>query len=305
MKKLALALLVIVVATNFCLAQQQQYYDVTAGNGNGLRLWGSDTYKIHMGYGAEYSYGPVTDYSIKTNMSGGISGRGWTWGVSGATPVAAINILGNMQIAGSFTTGGDIILPSLNGNKQIYTWSSGDANWRIGMSQSPGFTTSMATSHVQYLTYFTGPGQGFAVGVNGGQSSFEITGSNHNAFFRGNVGIGTISPDAKLAVSGQVHSQEVKVSVTVPGPDYVFEKSYNLPTLEEIKTYIDQNKHLPEVPSAAEMEKNGVKLGEMNMLLLKKVEELTLYVIEANRKIKAQDERIDWQQKEIKSLKTK
>jgi len=108
----------------------------------------------------------------------------------------------------------------------------------------------------------------------------------------GNVGIGTPSPDAKLAVSGQVHAQEVKVSVTVPGPDYVFEKNYKLPTLEEIKAYIDQNKHLPEVPSAAEMEKNGVKLGEMNMVLLKKVEELTLYVIEQNKKIESLDRKV-------------
>ena len=121
----------------------------------------------------------------------------------------------------------------------------------------------------------------------------------------GNVGIGSLNPNQKLTVNGTIYGKEVKVDLSVPGPDYVFEKSYNLPTLEEIKTYIDQNKHLPEVPSAAEMEKNGVKLGEMNMLLLKKVEELTLYVIEANRKIKAQDERIDWQQKEMKSLKTK
>jgi hypothetical protein len=99
----------------------------------------------------------------------------------------------------------------------------------------------------------------------------------------GYVGIGTSSPDALLAVSGQVHAQEVKVSVTVPGPDYVFEKDYKLTSLEEIKSYIDQNKHLPEVPSAKEMEKNGVQLGEMNMLLLRKIEELTLHLIEQNK----------------------
>jgi len=99
----------------------------------------------------------------------------------------------------------------------------------------------------------------------------------------GNVGIGTPSPDSKLAVAGQIHAQEVKVSITVPGPDYVFEKDYPLTSLEEIKTYIDQNKHLPELPSAKEMEKNGVQLGEMNMLLLKKIEELTLHLIELKK----------------------
>src|SRR5258707_11123773 len=102
MKKLAFALLVTTGAINFCSAQQQQYFDVIAGNGNGLRLWGLDEYKIHMGYGTEYLYGPVNDYSIKMNMSSGTPGRGWTWGVTGAVPVAAINTLGNMQIAGSF-----------------------------------------------------------------------------------------------------------------------------------------------------------------------------------------------------------
>src|SRR5260221_7830257 len=97
---------------------------------------------------------------------------------------------------------GDISLPSVGGNKQIFTWSSNDFNWRIGMSASPGFTTNMATSHVQYLSYGNSSGQGFAVGVNGGQSSFELTGSNHNAFFRGNVGIGTTSPQFPLEVVG-------------------------------------------------------------------------------------------------------
>jgi hypothetical protein len=99
----------------------------------------------------------------------------------------------------------------------------------------------------------------------------------------GDVGIGTVSPDAKLAVKGTIHAQEVKVDLSVPGPDYVFEPTYNLKPLAEIETYIKKNKHLPEVPSAKEMEKNGVQLGEMNMLLLKKVEELTLYVIELKK----------------------
>ena len=64
---------------------QQNYYDVTAGNGYGIRFWQSDDYKIHMGNTSEYIYGPVTDYSIKMN-SNPTPGRGWTWGLNGATP---------------------------------------------------------------------------------------------------------------------------------------------------------------------------------------------------------------------------
>jgi hypothetical protein len=99
----------------------------------------------------------------------------------------------------------------------------------------------------------------------------------------GNVGIGTAAPDAALTVKGTIHTNEVKVDLNVPGPDYVFEKGYPLMSLEETKAYIDANKHLPEVPSAKEMEKNGVQLGEMNLLLLKKLEELTLHLIEQQK----------------------
>lgn len=101
----------------------------------------------------------------------------------------------------------------------------------------------------------------------------------------GNVGIGTTSPNKKLTVNGTIYGKEVEIDLNVPGPDYVFEKDYKLPSLEEIKSYIDEHKHLPEVPSAKEMEANGINVGEMNMILLKKVEELTLYMIEANKEI--------------------
>jgi hypothetical protein len=102
----------------------------------------------------------------------------------------------------------------------------------------------------------------------------------------GNLGIGTTDPGSfKLAVNGKVWAQEVQVALSNPGPDYVFEKDYNLMSLEEIKAYIDKHKHLPEVPSAKEMETNGVNLSEMNMMLLKKVEELTLHVIELKKEV--------------------
>ena len=105
----------------------------------------------------------------------------------------------------------------------------------------------------------------------------------------GRVGIGTKNPDATLAVKGDIHTQEVRVDVDVPGPDYVFENDYNLLPLSELEAYIKGNKHLPEVPSAKEMEANGINLKEMNLLLLKKVEELTLHVIQQNKKLQDMD----------------
>jgi hypothetical protein len=119
----------------------------------------------------------------------------------------------------------------------------------------------------------------------------------------GNVGIGTSSPDAKLAVKGHIHTQEVRVDLTgAVAPDYVFEKNYNLLPLSELETYITQNKHLPEVPSAKEMEVDGLNLKEMNLILLKKVEELTLHLIELSKENEAQQNTINQQQVDINTL---
>ena len=83
------------------------FYNVTAGVGNGLRFWsGDDNYKISMGVGGLYQYGPVIDYSIKSQMDAGSTGRGFTWGNNGVTPVAALNATsGNFQVAGTIANG--------------------------------------------------------------------------------------------------------------------------------------------------------------------------------------------------------
>lgn len=104
------------------------YYNVLAGNGYGVRFWQSDSYKIHMGNAGEYQYGPVTDYSIKTNMNNQ-SGRGWTWGVTGATPVAAIEATtGDMQIAGDFRIDGNTVIDDGAGWHRSY----GNTGWYNG-----------------------------------------------------------------------------------------------------------------------------------------------------------------------------
>jgi len=132
--------------------------------------------------------------------------------------------------------------------------------------------------------------------VNGPAHSFKTTVQeyattagtyqNRNAFFTANVGIGTINPDEKLTVKGKIHTQEVRVDMAGPlVPDYVFEEDYKLKSLQEIESYIKENKHLPEIPSAKEIEKNGLMLAEMNMALLKKMEEMTLHMIEMKKEI--------------------
>jgi len=112
----------------------------------------------------------------------------------------------------------------------------------------------------------------------------------------GNIGIGTTQPDELLTVKGKIHTQEVIVDLKgAVAPDYVFENyykgesklnpTYRLLTLSEIETYIKENHHLPKVPSAKEIEENGLSLKEMNLLLLEKIEELTLFTIQQQKEI--------------------
>ena len=117
----------------------------------------------------------------------------------------------------------------------------------------------------------------------------------------GKVGIGTSAPDATLAVKGNIHAEEVRVDLNVPGPDYVFGEDYDLPTLESTQNYIRENKHLPGLPTAKEMEEDGIDLGVMNMILLKKVEELTLYTIHQEGKIKQLEEKNRIKQESLKN----
>lgn len=132
-----------------------------------------------------------------------------------------------------------------------------------------------------------------------------IINNNGSASFLGNVGIGTANPGSfKLAVEGKIGAREIQVTAVTPWPDYVFEEDYNLTDLSEVEQYIKENKHLPGVPTTTEVEKDGVNLGEMNVKLLEKVEELTLYVIEQNKQLKDQSQLIQSMQSEIENLRS-
>ncbi|KDN54704.1 tail fiber protein [Flavobacterium seoulense] len=115
---------------------------------------------------------------------------------------------------------------------------------------------------------------------------------NRNAYFGSNVGIGTTNPTSKLTVAGNINAREVKVTVDA-GADFVFEKDYDLPTLESVDKFIKENKHLPEIPSATDMQKDGINLSEMNIKLLQKIEEITLYIIRIQNRLEILEKRIE------------
>lgn len=129
--------------------------------------------------------------------------------------------------------------------------------------------------------------------VGGNATAFIVKGT-------GFVGINTATPDAYLTVNGDVHAREVRVDLNTPGPDYVFDENYSLPPLSTVREFIKKNHHLPDVPKAAEMEEAGINLGNMDMILLKKIEELTLYVLEQQEEIKRQNLKIEELQAKVK-----
>jgi hypothetical protein len=157
------------------------------------------------------------------------------------------------------------------------------------------------------ITYQSGSGGGAAIsfyrgwGYQTGMDFYTNSTSNNgygNMIHRmrltedGNLGIGTINPTQKLSVAGTILAQKVKVSQppSLDWPDYVFDSSYQLAPLHQVEKYIQQNKHLMDVPSAAEVKKDGIDLGDNQVVLLKKIEELTLYIIEQEKRIKKLEE---------------
>jgi len=116
----------------------------------------------------------------------------------------------------------------------------------------------------------------------------------------GRVCVGTSTPATgyALSVNGKVACEEVLVQLDANWPDYVFADGYNLMSLSELESSIAKNNHLPGLPSAAEVEENGLEIGDMQRMLVEKVEELTLYTIEQGKQIEALQQKIARLEKE-------
>ena len=226
-----------------------------------------------------------------------------------------------------------LALKSENNSLRVEDWSSGSNNIKtllsVNLNGNVGIGTAGPSSKlhiyntisgISYQTKLTGNAIEFNRSNNStsyidkkdnGTLSFRM-GSNYltrmSILNNGNVGIGTVNPDMKLTVKGNIHAEEVKIDLNVPAPDYVFEKDYQLKTIKDVEEFIKKHNHLPEIPSAKEFEQNGVMQVEMDMNLLKKIEELTLYTIQQQKEIeelKFQNKKLIELQSRLKKLESK
>jgi len=139
----------------------------------------------------------------------------------------------------------------------------------------------------------------FSAGVTNGLETTTMVVNND-----GNVGVGVTYPAYKLDVGGTARANEFLAAASGNHyADYVFDSTHQLPTLQSVNAYIKQNHHLPDVPTEADVKKDGINLVDHQVVLLKKIEELTLYVIEQNEKQKVLEEKLNEVLKDNKSLK--
>ncbi len=174
-----------------------------------------------------------------------------------------------------FFPAGNILIP--NGKVGI---GNNSPNASLAVNRGTGVDGTAAffgTTHVSHFNYATNED----TYIRGGKDNSKVYLADNPG---GAVGIGTSTTAGyKLAVNGNIRSKEVVVETG--WADFVFAKDYKLPLLTEVEKYIIENKHLPEMPSAKEIQENGLKVGEVQTKMMQKIEELTLYVIELEKKI--------------------
>lgn len=203
-------------------------------------------------------------------------------GIGTSAPSTPLHVVGTETLAGNlkFTSSSQSIqfaTPTANPSPMMIMFASGTTNTqRMVLAHSPSYPT-WGLRYADTTDQFDF--------VAGGTSRMAINLGN------GNVGIGVESPVYKLEVCGTIRAKEVRVETG--WCDYVFENNYKLKSINELEQYINTNKHLPGIAPAAEVEKDGLKVGEMNKAMMEKIEELTLYVIQLSKDNKKLQEQIN------------
>jgi Phage T4 tail fibre len=231
----------------------------------------------------DFSVPFLSDNPLTSTSNLMVTGEGTHYISKGNVGIGTINPTAKLQVLG-----GDI---AVSGNLLVSTGNATGGGIKLAddgdiVDLNDGWATHRFSSGIRITN------------ANGGGNPVIQLANNNNIpsyFNAGNVGIGTITPTEKLTVNGKIKAREIRIDAQ-DMPDYVFEDNYHKLSLSEIEQYVKVNKHLPDVPSANAFERDGMAVGEMNKLLLKKIEELTLHLIE-------KDKTLSIQQKDVITLK--
>lgn len=228
---------------------------------------------------------------LLTGQLGSIYNQNLSFMTTGNTRMTILNSNGNVGIGA--------VIP--RAKLHINNGNNSDAAILATASEGNNLVVSSINTSVPLGTVFRISHEFQDYQRNNGYISFHRGGSSLGGFLEfgtnglsrmlidtnGNVGIGTATPQNKLDVKGIIRATEVKVVSIDNFPDYVFEGTYKLPALLDVNKYIQTKGHLPGMPTAAEAKENGIGLADMQMKLLQKIEELTLYVIDQQKEIEA------------------
>jgi hypothetical protein len=264
---------VITTGNNVVNAASPYAADVVMGSDQGTRhdasmMWWSNASASHISNTSDVFYMSVwntTNSNIGLNAAvGGNSYFRGNLGIGTTTPAGLLSLGSGIQ------------------DNKLLLFETGNYQWGFGI-QNQQFEQYFATDNT--ANHFSWGGMSYD-----GNHTFP-------EFMRldgyGNVCIGTVNPNSyKLSVRGTIHAQSVVVD-QIGWSDFVFDKHYHLTPLAKVNAYIAKNHHLPDMPSEAQIVNDGQDIGAMNNILTKKVEELTLYMIEKDNQISKQQRQID------------
>jgi len=255
---------------------QDLYFRKT--NNNAGQSWR----KVVMESDGKVGIGKTPEYNFDVAGTSRVEGKAWF-------------SYGNIGIGGYSWTNAALTTNSIEivNNHGTVTNSSPTLAFHRYGSGGPQFRLAADGSNILYLESAGENSSRSPVAYGGGPNSyFSKLFIDADLTAMGNVGIGTATPHEKLSVNGNIRAREIKVEAS-NWPDYVFKEGYKVGTLEALESYIKANKHLPGMPSAKDVEANGIAVSEMLKLQQQKIEELTLHLIEKEKNIDALVKRVE------------